>query len=172
MYNFKDLKTSKTYIYVLNRNGQIEAYDLNKDPNSLFDISNYRFSDGWGGSWDYKDYGITWSFDKTALMESRYNKYASSNKLLEEIKNAESAIQDDNLLAKIIRARFRGFYGAMYGDPKDKKIYIKGSTIGGDGNLYYIWGMPGPDHNVYKHKDYGITWALTEEEFEDRGGKV
>ena len=28
----------------------------------------------------------------------------------------------------------------------------------------YIWEYPGPDANLYKFSDYGVTWAFTREE--------
>lgn len=33
-----------------------------------------------------------------------------------------------------------------------------------DDSVAYVWGMPGPDYNIYYFKDYGITWAFTREE--------
>ena len=71
-------------------------------------------------------------------------------------------------------------YGYMYGSPTivvygpngrieepDKVIQIEKQdiTLGKDKDcLIFIWGWPGPDANIYKFKDYGITWAFTEEE--------
>ena len=31
-------------------------------------------------------------------------------------------------------------------------------------SFIFIWGWPGPDYNLYKFKDYGVTWAFTKEE--------
>lgn len=72
----------------------------------------------------------------------------------------------------------KGIYAYMYGKPtinvvrngktteeQDKVIFIEREKLEVDfTGLTYVWGWPGPDFNFYKYSDYGITWALTEEE--------
>lgn len=70
-------------------------------------------------------------------------------------------------------------YGYMYGQPyintshgleKDKIIEIpkKQVQLGKNGDcLYYVWGWPGPDINLYMFEDYGKTWAFSREEINE-----
>ena len=30
--------------------------------------------------------------------------------------------------------------------------------------LIFVWGWPGPDANIYRFEDYGVTWAFTKKE--------
>lgn len=71
------------------------------------------------------------------------------------------------LSSKLIRAYLEGFYGTMYGGVNEKIIHIdpKEARIVEGQKLYFAWGWPGPDINIYRLKDYGETWALTQEEF-------
>jgi len=62
-------------------------------------------------------------------------------------------------------------WGEMYGrpctDPDAIIIDIKKESLNrtiNDDSVIYIWGWPGPDGNIYKYSDYGITWAFTPEE--------
>lgn len=71
-------------------------------------------------------------------------------------------------------------YGYMYGAPyvysggieksewrRDKLIEIKKSEIRLGENkdcFVFIWGWPGPDFNIYRFSDYGVTWAFSESE--------
>ena len=71
-------------------------------------------------------------------------------------------------------------YGYMYGAPyvysagieksewiRDKLIEIKKSELRLGENkdcFVFIWGWPGPDFNIYKFSDYGVTWAFSESE--------
>lgn len=67
-------------------------------------------------------------------------------------------------------------YAYMYGRPyiltsrnnfyePDKIIKIPISDLLiTEKSIYYIWGYPGPDYNMYLFSDYGATWAFTEEE--------
>lgn len=102
-------------------------------------------------------------------MSLNYDTFSIKSSILDEIKTAELNIKDNDLLSKVIRARLHGFYGTMYGRPKDEIVYIESRdfnpAINVDGNLTYIWGWPGPDYNVYEYEDYGITWALTLDDF-------
>ena len=69
-------------------------------------------------------------------------------------------------------------YGYMYGSPwiyngsyeewrRDELIEWKKSELelGRNRDCFcVVWGWPGPDYNIYKFRDYGITWAFTEGE--------
>lgn len=77
----------------------------------------------------------------------------------------------------------KSIFGYMFGKPfknvirngqflheKDRIIEIPKVhlDVGKSGTSFiYIWGMPGPDYNIYKFSDYGITWAFTAEEIAD-----
>ena len=74
----------------------------------------------------------------------------------------------------------KSIFGYMYGMPfidifkngqllheKDRIIEIRKEhlELGANGTSFvYVWGMPGPDYNIYKFSDYGITWAFTPDE--------
>ena len=79
------------------------------------------------------------------------------------------------------------FYGTMYGQDivhiggingryseLDRVIEISKSklelTKNNDGFIF-IWGMPGPDYNIYWFKDYGITWAFELKDFKNKERK-
>lgn len=75
---------------------------------------------------------------------------------------------------RIIQALRCGFYGSMYTQCSASDLPIihiepGKATVGADGNLYFRWGCPGPDYNIYKPEDYGQTWALTKEELVKEG---
>lgn len=66
-------------------------------------------------------------------------------------------------------------WGEMYGrdhlhslnEPPLQYIEIYKSQLGRskkDDCVFYIWGWPGSDCNIYFFKDYGKTWAFTKEE--------
>ena len=166
--NFNSLK-EKGIVYTLEWDGHIDSYNLKNNPKELFDVDNNYFSDGWGGAWKYSDFNITWSFDKTILMERLYNDFQKNNvKFL----NILYALKTDKKYSlNIIYAYLYGFYGTMYGgeygssEPNSELVHITSSEVSKtDGSLIYVWGMPGPDYNRYKPEDYGKTWALTKEE--------
>lgn len=74
----------------------------------------------------------------------------------------------------------RPIYGYMYGYPyvysvekdgsywrKDRVIQIEKKKIELGRNkdcFIFVWGGPGPDFNIYRFPDYGITWAFSEDE--------
>lgn len=62
-------------------------------------------------------------------------------------------------------------WGTMYGekctDTNTIILNIKKTALHrtkADDSIIYIWGWPGPDGNIYKYSDYGVTWAFTPEE--------
>jgi len=73
-------------------------------------------------------------------------------------------------------------YAYMYGRPIQlviddyKELYYQDDVIDIDkkslrlnrdeDSFTYIWGFPGPDYNIYKFSDYGLTWAFTKEELD------
>ena len=160
---FDDLRDK--LVFTVDELGRIERHNLKADPKELFDISGSRFSDGWGGSWYYVDFGKTWAFDALILMWPRYDNFRSDHESL--IKISRALRSDDKYAVKVIRAYLNGFYGTLHGEP-----YIKGVTVTKIrhpnvdiyGDLTELVGMPGPDYVTYHAKDYGKTWALTEEE--------
>jgi hypothetical protein len=162
---FEKLKEFGT-VYVLEKNNKIEEYDLNKSPKSLFDVSQNYFSDGFGGSWCYKDYNKTWSDNKIILYEQIFEILRNKAEKFDNIFKVLSCSFTEDMKIKIISAYLNGFYGTMYGGSpeKEKVLFIEPSFIGNGGKLYYIWGWPGPDFNIYEPKQYGKTWALTKEE--------
>lgn len=72
-------------------------------------------------------------------------------------------------------------YGTMYGEAypgsvgQGRIIEITSYKIlkGNHGKIaiYYEWGWPGPDYNLYQISDYGITWAFSEEEIKENRKK-
>lgn len=97
------------------------------------------------------------------------------------------------ILNKYLNPDTKKIYGYMYGRPyieysggelrKDKLIRINKDelTIGRHNDCFlYIWGWPGPDANIYKFSDYGVTWAfsksdmrqISKKEWLARGGQV
>lgn len=165
--NFQKIKEFGV-IYTIRGNYKIDSYDLNKNPKCLFDIAGEAFSDGFGGSWDYKDYNIFWSNNKINLYEKIFGEVRKRAIYFNNISNILERNVESSLKEKIIFAYLSGFYGTMYGLPfknENQLIKIENATIGKDGCLYHIWGWPGPDCSVYRPEDYGITWVLTQEEF-------
>ena len=69
---------------------------------------------------------------------------------------------------RVRKAAENGFYGTLFGEKYASGMELTHwppkDYIGKDGALWCVWGMPGPDYNRYAPEDYGITWALTEEE--------
>ena len=86
---------------------------------------------------------------------------------------------------EIFWGRYKGIYAYMYGHPTinvvrdgkpsiepDKIIFIEREKLDiGSNGFVYVWGWPGPDYNYYDYDDYGITWALTEDELLSKQGK-
>lgn len=160
---FDDLRDK--LVFTVDELGRIERHNLKADPKELFDISGSRFSDGWGGSWYYVDFGKTWAFDALILMWPRYDNFRSDHESLINISRALRS--DDKYAVKVIRAYLNGFYGTLYGEQYTDGVTvtkIKRPSVDRDGNMFIIVGMPGPDVIKYCAKDYGKTWALTEEE--------
>lgn len=84
-----------------------------------------------------------------------------------------------NILDKLADPNVKEIYGYMYGTPyiycgcdeyrPDKIVAISKSAVrlGINNNcLIYIWGWPGPDANIYKFADYGVTWAFSKREID------
>lgn len=66
----------------------------------------------------------------------------------------------------VAKALEHGFYGTMYGHPGEKIIFIKpGEAQAVKDGLFFQWGYPGLEYNIYKPEDYGKTWALTEDDW-------
>lgn len=69
------------------------------------------------------------------------------------------------------------FYGRMYGttSPNDEIVEIDKRkikfTLNGDA-FYFVWGWPGPDWNLYRFIDYGITWAFDMADFKEEKEEV
>ena len=102
---------------------------------------------------------------------------------------ATSSIYTDEELLKKYKAA-DCIYGTMYGEKIDEqyfvysaysepkehtveileiKIHYNSPVLTKDENGYYlwwVWGWPGPNANIYYFSDYGRTWAFTEEELE------
>lgn len=88
-------------------------------------------------------------------------------------------MNNQEILYKWYSPSIKSIFGFMYGQPyintnrgkeKDQIIEIpkKQIQLGKDGDcLIYIWGWPGPDGNIYKFKDYSITWAFSKEEINE-----
>lgn len=60
-------------------------------------------------------------------------------------------------------------WGTMYGtsNPTEciTEISKQSLELTRDADAFiYIWGYPGPDYNLYKFTDYGVTWAFTRQE--------
>lgn len=73
----------------------------------------------------------------------------------------------ESILKKYNDPGVRYIYGSFYGRPWDDFTYIEKEKLKLSYNAFvFIWGGPGPDYNVYKFSDYGITWAFTKEEIE------
>lgn len=80
----------------------------------------------------------------------------------------------------------KGIYGYMYGRQyyrvavgkgewntyADRLLFIEKEALQigvGQSNedcLFYRWGYPGPDYNLYYFKDYGKTWVFTKDDLE------
>ena len=101
------------------------------------------------------------------------------------IEESEINMTDREILIKFVDKETKGIYGYMYGTQfirhehgrggvhytESKIIFVNKKELKfwnqKEGNgLYYIWGWPGPDFTVYLFKDYGKTWAFTEEEID------
>ena len=155
------------YIWVYDALADIK----NISTHDLFERSSTEFTNGWGDHWSYADQNVTWSFDPITLYQRYYPKAREKMVRMEEIDGLMKTNLSAEMKEKIIKAYLYGFYGDMYGGPakdKDRVIPIRLGTgmdyISNEGELIYVWGMPGPDYNRYKPSDYSITWALTPEE--------
>lgn len=161
--NFDDLRGR--VVFTVEAWGDIERHNMKDNPKELFDISGQRFSDGWGGSWFYADFGKTWGYDELSLMKPRYECLLADH---DSLINIQRALRSDEKYAiNVIRACLSGFYGTLYGEQYTDGvtvIKIRRPSVDRDGNMSIIVGMPGPDYVTYHAKDYGKTWALTEEE--------
>lgn len=160
---FDDLRDK--LVFTVDKLGRIERHNLKADPKELFDISGSRFSDGFGGSWYYVDFGKTWGYDELSLMKPRYECLLADHYSLMDIQRALHS--DEKYAMNVIRACLSGFYGTLYGEQYTDGVTvtkIKRPRVDMDGNMSIIVGMPGPDYVTYHAKDYGKTWALTEEE--------
>ena len=89
-------------------------------------------------------------------------------------------MNNDRILELYNSPEVTSIYGFMYGLPyvnvagggkrPDKIIEIdKSSLILGKNKdcFVYVWGWPGPDSNIYRFSDYGVTWAYSKDEIED-----
>ena len=73
---------------------------------------------------------------------------------------------------------FDGIYGTMYGQTwlhfseynlRDEVVFIDKKCLKvWDNGFMYIWGGPGPDYNVYKWEDFGVTWGFTPHDIKDQ----
>lgn len=74
----------------------------------------------------------------------------------------------DDINDKIKKAKTQGIWATMYGEDKWNATHITSLSSKllhfGDTSIFFQYGWPGPNINIYKYADYGITWALTEEE--------
>lgn len=164
--NFEQLKEKKI-VYVM-FGETIEDYDVSK--HHLFDIGGMKFSNGFGGSWYYSDYGKTWSFVLDDLVKNKFNQYSKDHHRWENIKRVwKSDLSKDNK-AKLTQALTNGFYATMYGEHycKDSQtIYLNGEDVAlwSAFEMCYVWGWPGPDFSIYKVEDYGLSWVLDEKDW-------
>lgn len=161
--NFDDLRGR--VVFTIEGWGHIERHNMEDNPNELFDISGQRFSDGLGGSWFYADFGKTWGYDELSLMKPRYECLLADHYSLINIQRALHL--DEKYAVNVFKACLSGFYGTLYGEQYTDGVTvtkIKRPSVDRDGNMFIIVGMPGPDVIKYCAKDYGKTWALTEEE--------
>jgi len=73
------------------------------------------------------------------------------------------------LINYFINDNVNHIWGTMYGSSSPTECITKISkqslelTRNADAFIY-IWGYPGPDYNLYKFTDYGVTWAFTRQE--------
>lgn len=173
LITFKTLLQSEKPVYTVDGLGRIRAHNLKENPRCLFDIGGKEFSDGWGRSWNYADYAITWAFDEYPLMNYRYEQYRSDSQKLRCVINALKAGDDHSL--KVIKAHLFGFYGTLWGEqykPDSTVTRVNSAIVDTSGNLSVLVGMPGPDYIDYHPKDYGKTWALTEEELKGKDNVI
>lgn len=78
----------------------------------------------------------------------------------------EEADPEDPADPVVAEALKHGFYGTMYWHPGEKVIFIKpGEAQAVKDGLFFQWGYPGLEYNIYKPEDYGKTWALTEDDW-------
>lgn len=87
-------------------------------------------------------------------------------------------MDNKQIIEKYESESVKSIFGYMFGKPfiisnlgirKDRIIEIRKECLelGESGTSFvYVWGMPGPDFNIYWFSDYGITWAFTKEELE------
>ena len=162
--NFEYLKEIGN-VYTIEPSGEIYLFNLKMEPDVLFDVDGKYFSDGWGGHWDYNDFGVSWSNDKAVLMSRFYDTFQKNNvKLLNILYALKAPIHQ----LEIIKAYLFGYYGTLFGGKTtDEKVtFYSNGKVDKFGNLYEIIGMPGPDIVEFRPENYGITWALTREELE------
>lgn len=170
--NFDDLRGR--VVYTVQNDNRIRRHDMSSNPKELFDIGGHSFSDGFGGCWRYDAFGVLWGYNEADLMRTRYDSYRAAHESMLNVVRALASVNDE-LIPKVLKAYFNGFYGTMYGGTADKETVIhidKLCPIGMDGSLWYVWGFPGPDCTVYKPQDYGKTWALTEEELKGKDNVI
>jgi len=160
-FNFEYLKEIGN-VYTIDKNGKITLFNLKLQPKILFDVDGKYFSDGWGGHWNYSDFGVTWANNRTILMDRFYNDFQKNNVKLLNILHALNAPEHQ---IELIKAYLFGYYGTLWGGTVEQGLtHYSNSEIDKFGNLYEIIGMPGPDIVEFKPENYGVTWALTEEE--------
>lgn len=80
------------------------------------------------------------------------------------------------ILERLSSGSEQSIFGFMYGKPyvntnrgveRDRVIEISVDSldiIEEESCLFYVWGFPGPDYNVYYFSDYGKTWAFSKDE--------
>ena len=88
--------------------------------------------------------------------------------IIDRLRQAGCKMVSEEDEERVRKAAEHGFYGTIYGRKYESGMGIHywppGDYIGRDGALWCVYAMPGPDYNRYAPEDYGITWALTEEE--------
>ena len=104
------------------------------------------------------------------LYKAIHNECAIKAFAFDKIKNLCENNFDIREIGLLTKAMAEGFYGTMYGMPKEKdkviKIGWKHLGLGTDEKgafIVYHWGYP-YDTSIYYAKDYGKTWAFTENE--------
>lgn len=163
----KEFFESLNTVYCIKGDERIEKY--NKE--SLFDIDGTRFSDGWGGSWNYIDLNKTWSGDATVLYSKLYDEKrieAHKYQLITKIYYSHLNAKTKHLA---IDALLNGFKATLYGEKykQDSDLInldiTKIDCIWTDDNdepvgFCYVWGFPGPDMSIYYFKDFNKSWFL------------
>lgn len=124
-----------------------------------------------------------WSDDESDLYKKLYSvarQKANKYDYLAVLTNCTNI--SANIKEKIALAFINGFYATMYGgkphlrgqdgyDTTNQIFFHSGDSgveIWEDGSLCYVWGWPGPDYTVWYPKEYGISWFLTKEEFDQK----